>query len=70
MPFTFQPVFELGEGDTPYRLITKDHVSLVDAGDRRILRVEPAALRELTFAAIRDISHLLRPGHLQQLRNI
>ena len=70
MPFTFQPIFELGEGDTPYRRITQDHVSLVDAGDRRILRVEPAALRELTFAAIRDISHLLRPGHLQQLRNI
>ncbi len=70
MSFTFQPVFELGESNTPYRLITKDHVSLVDAGERRILRIEPAALQKLTFAAIRDISHLLRPGHLQQLRDI
>ncbi len=70
MPFQFQPIFELGSDDTPYRLLTKDHVSTVDAGGRTLLRVEPEALKQLTFAAIRDISHLLRPGHLQQLRSI
>ena len=70
MPFSFQPVFELGADDTPYRLLTKDHVSTRDVGGRTILEVQPAALTQLTFAAIRDISHLLRPGHLQQLRNI
>ncbi|MFT4513069.1 MAG: fumarate hydratase class I [Planctomycetota bacterium] len=70
MSFAYQPVFELGEDDTPYRLITKEGVSSVDAGGRELLRVEPEALRALTFAAIRDISHLFRPGHLQQLRNI
>jgi len=67
---TFQPVFELAKDDTPYRLITKDHVAVRDVGGRKILEVAPAALRELTFAAIRDISHLFRPGHLQQLRAI
>lgn len=70
MSFAYQPVFELGEDDTPYRLITKDGVSSVDAGGRELLRIEPEALRALTFAAIRDISHLFRPGHLQQLRDI
>lgn len=70
MSFAYQPVFELGEDDTPYRLITKEGVSSVDAGGRELLRIEPEALRALTFAAIRDISHLFRPGHLQQLRNI
>lgn len=70
MAFSHQPIFELGADDTPYRLLTRDGVSTVDAGGRRLLRVAPAALRELTFAAIRDISHLFRPGHLQQLRAI
>jgi len=70
MPLPFQPIFELGADSTPYRLLTKDHVSTVEAGGRRILRVAPAALEQLTFAAIRDISHLFRPGHLQQLRTI
>ncbi|MBZ0150628.1 MAG: fumarate hydratase [Planctomycetes bacterium] len=70
MPSAYQPIFELGPDDTPYRLLTKQHVSTVDAGGRRLLRVEPEALSALAFAAIRDISHLFRPGHLQQLRNI
>jgi fumarate hydratase, class I len=70
MSFAFQPIFDLGEDETPYRLITSDGISSVDAGGRSLLRVEPDVLRELTFAAIRDISHLFRPGHLQQLRNI
>jgi fumarate hydratase class I len=34
------------------------------------LRVSPAAITLLTETAMRDIAHLLRPGHLQQLRNI
>ena len=70
MSFAYQPVFELGEDETPYRLITTKGVSTVDAGGRSLLRIEPEALRELTYAAIRDISHLFRPGHLQQLRDI
>ena len=70
MPFAFQPLFELGPDTTPYRLLTKEHVATLDAAGHRILRVDPEALRLLTFQAIRDISHLFRPGHLQQLRAI
>jgi len=70
MSFAYQPIFEFGEDLTPYRLITTDGVSTIDVDGRKLLRVEPEALRALTFAAIRDISHLFRPGHLQQLANI
>ncbi len=70
MTFRYQPIFELGDDPTPYRLLTKDHVRAVPAGGRTILQVEPEALEQLAFAAIRDISHLFRPGHLQQLRAI
>jgi len=70
MAFQFQELFELGADDTPYRLLTREHVSTVQAGGRTVLHVGDRALEELTFAAIRDISHLLRPGHLQQLADI
>ena len=70
MPFSYQPLFELGDDPTPYRLLTKDHVRTLDVGGRRILQVDAEALKLLTFAAIRDISHLFRPGHLEQLRTI
>lgn len=35
-----------------------------------MLTVSPEALRELSKTAFGDIAHLLRPAHLQQLRNI
>ena len=55
---------------TPWRLVTTEGISTVEAAGRRFLEVDPEVLRSLTREAIRDISHLLRPGHLQQLRNI
>ena len=45
-------------------------VETVTYGDHQFLKVTPEAIRLLTATAIRDISHLLRPGHLQQLANI
>jgi fumarate hydratase, class I len=70
MPFQHQPIFELGDDQTPYRLLTKEHVRTETVAGRRILHVDHEALRLLTFQAIRDISHLFRPGHLAQLRAI
>jgi fumarate hydratase class I len=55
---------------TEWRLVTTDGVSTFEAGGRRFLQVEPEVLTTLTAEAFRDINHLLRPGHLQQLRNI
>jgi fumarate hydratase class I len=55
---------------TQWRLLTTDGISTVEAAGRRFVQVEPEVLTALTFEAIRDINHLLRPGHLQQLRTI
>jgi fumarate hydratase class I len=45
-------------------------VDTVDTPLGTFLRVQPEALTLLTREAMRDIAHFLRPGHLQQLRNI
>jgi fumarate hydratase class I len=55
---------------TEWRLLTTDGISTVEAAGRRFLEVDPDVLTQLTFEAIRDINHLLRPGHLEQLRSI
>jgi len=70
MDFRFQHLFELAKDDTPYRQLADERVKTTQWQGREILVVEPATLRRLTFEAVRDISHLFRPGHLQQLRNI
>jgi len=68
--FHYVDMLPRGADNTPYRLITTEGVEVVELGGQQFLRVSAEALRELTFAAMRDIQHLLRPGHLQQLRNI
>ena len=68
--FAYQDLLPLGEDVTPYRLLTREGVSTLEAGGRRFLEVDPAALTELSRAAMRDIAHLFRTGHLQQLADI
>ncbi|MFT3839288.1 MAG: fumarate hydratase [Myxococcaceae bacterium] len=69
--FAYQPILPLSHHDeVPYRQLTKDFVSTFSAGGREFLKVEPEALSLLTREAMRDIAHLLRPGHLKQLSNI
>jgi fumarate hydratase class I len=68
--FAFQDPLPLGADETPYRQLTSSFVSTFDAAGRTFLRVEPEALTLLTREAMRDIAHLLRPGHLAQLRKI
>src|SRR5690242_14456753 len=69
--FAFQDILEAGHhADTPYRKLTGDFVRPLEAAGRRFLEVAPEALTLLTRTAMRDIAHLLRPGHLAQLRKI
>ncbi|MBL8658713.1 MAG: fumarate hydratase [Rhodospirillales bacterium] len=63
-------MFPLGEDTTPYRKLTGDHVAAVRVNGHEILQVDPAALTLLADQAMRDCQHLLRPGHLAQLRKI
>ena len=68
--FDFTELFPLGPDTTKYRLITTDGVSTFDTPEGTFLKVDPSAITLLTNTAMRDIAHLLRSGHLQQLRNI
>jgi fumarate hydratase class I len=69
--FEYQDMLALeGHDETPYRLISTDHVSTFEAQGKTFLQVAPEALTLLTREAMHDIAHYLRPGHLQQLRSI
>jgi fumarate hydratase class I len=68
--FPFTPLLPFGEDTTPYRLVTTEGVSTFETPQGTFLHVEPSAITALTAEAMREIAHFLRPGHLQQLRNI
>ncbi len=68
--FQYVDLLPRGEDQTEYRLLSTDGIEVVDFAGQQFLRVSQQALRDLTFAAMRDIQHRLRSGHLQQLRNI
>ena len=68
--FVHHDLFQLDHDDTPYRLVTKDGVGTASFNGQTILTIEPAAIARLTYEAIKDTSHLLRPKHLGQLRTI
>ncbi len=69
-PFAYSPMFPLGEDATPWRRLEIEGVSVSTCDGRTVLRVQPEALTELAAVAFREVSHLLRPGHLQQLSRI
>ncbi|MEV0649390.1 fumarate hydratase [Phytomonospora sp. NPDC050363] len=69
--FAYTDLLPLGPDTTEYRLLTTDGVEAVEGpGGRRLLTVEPEVLTAITAEAMQDISHLLRPAHLAQLRSI
>jgi fumarate hydratase class I len=68
--FVFSEIFPLGPDTTEYRLLSKDGVSEVETPLGTFLKVTPEAITLLTQTAMRDIAHLLRTDHLQQLSNI
>ena len=68
--FAHQDLFPLGPDDTPYRLVTTEGISTVEAAGHTFVRVDAAAITTLTATAMHDIAHFLRPGHLAQLRKI
>ena len=68
--FEFTELFPLGHDDTPYRLVSTDHVRTVDTPLGTYLQVDLEAITLITQEAMRDIAHFLRPGHLEQLAKI
>jgi len=65
--FVFSEIFPLGPDTTEYRLLSKEGVSEVETPLGTFLKVTPEAITLLTETAMRDIAHLLRTDHLQQL---
>ncbi len=68
--YTHHELLPLGQDPTPYRLLTTDYISTGEFEGRPILKVASEGLTLLADQAIRDSAHLLRPGHLAQLRRI
>ncbi|MBH68715.1 MAG: fumarate hydratase [Rhodospirillaceae bacterium] len=66
----YSEIFPLGPDTTEYRKLTSDLVSINNLAGQQFLHVRADALTLLAEHAFRDISHLLRPSHLAQLRNI
>jgi len=68
--FTYQDPFPLGKDTTKYRLLTKEYVSTAKFDGKEILKVDPEGLAFLAHQALRDVSFLLRPDHLEQVAAI
>src|SRR5947207_8785525 len=68
--FAYTDLLPVGQDTTQYRLLTADGVRTREAFGRQFLEVDPGVLTLLAREGMRDIAHLLRPGHLRQLRSI
>ncbi len=66
--FHFQPIFEHQDDATPYRKLTSDFVRVAEFEGRSVLCIDPEALTLVAREAMRDVSFLLRPGHLAHLQ--
>ena len=68
--FVNQELFPHGEDTTAYRKLAGDFVEVASFASGRMVKIVPEAITRLTADAFHDISHLLRPSHLKQLRAI
>ena len=68
--FIYEKPFQIEKDTTEYRLLTKDFVTTIEAGGRKILKVDPAGLELLARTAISDLSFFLRTSHTEKLRTI
>lgn len=66
----FADMFPLGEDKTEYRKLEGDFVRVETFAGKDVLVVDPQALTKMAEEAYFDVSHLLRPSHLKQLRAI
>ena len=68
--FKYQEMFPLREDTTEYYHLTSEYVHEEDFGGRKMLVVEPEALRTLARQAFHDIAFYLRPKHQEQVAKI
>lgn len=68
--YVFQPIIEILDDTTNYTRLDIDGVRVEQHGPREVLVVEPDVLTQLAQKAFRDVSHMLRPAHLEKLSHI
>ncbi len=68
--FTYKEPFPLNRDTTDYRLLSNEYVSVKWFEGNDIVVIDPKGLTFLTEQAFKDVSHLLRPAHLNSLSNI
>ena len=68
--FIYEQPFQHGGDETEYRHLTRDYVSISECGSRKILSVDPEALKLLARQAFIDVNFFLRTSHLEKLAAI
>jgi len=68
--FKFESMFPLGEDNTEYRRLTKEHVRVREFEGQDVLMIEPQGLTILANQAFKEVAHLYRSEHLKKLRMI
>jgi len=68
--FSYQDPYPLAGDDTTYRHLTSEYVSVAQFDGKEVLKVDPEGLTLLAREAMRDVSFLLRPSHLEQVAAI
>jgi fumarate hydratase class I len=68
--FIYEKPFQIEKDSTNYRLLTKEHVTVVVEGERKILKVDPKGLELLAKVAVSDLSFYLRTSHLEKVAKI
>ncbi|MCX7807333.1 MAG: fumarate hydratase, partial [Deltaproteobacteria bacterium] len=60
----------IGPDLTPYRLLFREGIRVLEGLGRRFIEVDREVLEKLAFQAMKEIAYKLRPAHLAQLRAI
>ncbi|MAH85079.1 MAG: fumarate hydratase [Rhodospirillaceae bacterium TMED8] len=68
--FIHRTMFELSEDYTPYRKLSDASICISKFKNQEVLTIEADVMKRLANEAYRDVSHLLRPKHLEQLASI
>lgn len=68
--FAYHKPFPLGPDKTEYRHLGSEGIEVTEFEGETILKVSPEAITRLANEAVKDISFMLRPSHLQQVAAI
>ncbi|MCF8044506.1 MAG: fumarate hydratase [Desulfarculaceae bacterium] len=68
--FKFETMFPLKGDETEYTLVTDKYVTTGEFEGRKMLKIDPEGLAELSRRAFTHVAHKYRPEHLQKLKAI